>query len=175
MSGALDKLKRKLAGMIVRGAVKVINDAGGVQMLQVKVGAGHLLDDIEHVQPFGLTSVPEPGSEAVVLFLGGDYDKGMALVTDRRKRPKGMSKGQVALYDSSGHMLKLCNNGTAELMGNSDAAALASKVDTEINRIWTVLTGWTVVPADGGAALKTAAATAAAGKLTVASTKVKMS
>jgi hypothetical protein len=38
----------------------------------------------------------------------------------------------------------------------SDSAALASKVNTLINDLATAIAGWVVVPADGGAALKTA-------------------
>jgi hypothetical protein len=60
-------------------------------------------------------------------------------------------------------------------LGNAPTSyvALAAKVDDEIDRIWNVLTGWTVAPNDGGAALKTAATTASAGVLSTASTLVR--
>lgn len=52
--------------------------------------------------------------------------------------------------------------------------ARADRVDTEIDRIWTVLTTWTVVLMDGGGALKTAAvAERGTGAPATASDKVK--
>lgn len=55
----------------------------------------------------------------------------------------------------------------------SDFVALSSKVDTEIARIWSVLTGWLVAPGDGGLALKAAAIAAEVGVVSTASAKVK--
>jgi hypothetical protein len=56
----------------------------------------------------------------------------------------------------------------------SDKVALNSLVRSEINRIWTVLTTWTVSPGDGGAALKAAALLAVgAGAGSVGAAKVE--
>lgn len=56
---------------------------------------------------------------------------------------------------------------------SADYVALAAKVDAELDRLWTLLTTWTVVANDGGQALKTAALAQAGSVQTVAATKVK--
>ena len=55
----------------------------------------------------------------------------------------------------------------------TDHVALATLVVTEFDRVWDLLSTWTVVPNDGGGALQTAALLASAGRLGVAATKVK--
>lgn len=162
-------LKRRVMGMIGRGIVKRVNDADGMQLLQIKLSANHLVDDVEHFHPFGHTAVPEVGAECIVWAVGGDRSHLIATVVDRRKRPKNMTAGQVALYDSAGNMVKLCNNGTAEVMGNTDYAALASKVDAELVKIAAALSG---VAGAGG--VLTGANTYIT-PVPVGSTKVKMS
>ena len=55
----------------------------------------------------------------------------------------------------------------------TDYVALASLVSTELARIWTLLTTWTVAPNDGGLALQTAALAAVGGVSSVASARVR--
>lgn len=56
---------------------------------------------------------------------------------------------------------------------SADFVALAQKVDAEIQRIWDLLTGWTVVPNDGGLALQTQALTDVHDVQSVAASKLK--
>lgn len=61
-----------------------------------------------------------------------------------------------------------------EIGGSSDAAALASKVDDQLNDLKTALNGWTPVSQDGGAALKAALVSWVADLAATASTKLKL-
>lgn len=54
--------------------------------------------------------------------------------------------------------LRIHFGGTADVGGGAQFVALANLVLTELNKIKTMFDGWTPVPNDGGAALKTASA-----------------
>ncbi|WP_431477838.1 phage baseplate assembly protein domain-containing protein [Massilia eburnea] len=56
----------------------------------------------------GFTSVPKPGAEGVVVFVGGNRDHGLVIaVEDRRFRLKGLASGEVAIYDDQGQKVHL--------------------------------------------------------------------
>ena len=105
------------------------------------------------------------GSEVLVSFVEGD--------------PRQPVITQYAGRRGPGHVpTKLTIDATQILWGAAASAfvALSTKTDTEIQRIWTLLTTWvpTLSPAiDNGAALKTAAGLAYPGVQSTASTKVK--
>ncbi|MCY0854347.1 phage baseplate assembly protein [Cupriavidus sp. D39] len=67
-----------------------VNDAGGVQMMQVKLNAEETRDNTPRVPEFGLASNPPVGSDAIVVFLGGDRSQGVVLGTVHQvSRPRG--------------------------------------------------------------------------------------
>jgi hypothetical protein len=65
-------------------------------------------------------------------------------------------------------------NARVSVAGDADAAALASKVEEQLNDLKTALNGWTPVANDGGAALKVALTTWIADVASVASQKLKV-
>lgn len=102
MNDFIAPLKRRILLMTAKAVVNLIDDAGGIQMVQV----GALADetrDVERFQDYGLTSHPPKKSEAVVLFLGGDRAHGVALRVDSSAfRKKDLEEGEVALYTDEG-------------------------------------------------------------------------
>lgn len=77
-----------------------------MQGLQLRLTAGEVKDRVEHFEPYGYTSHPLPGAEAVVAFVGGDRSHGVAIVVgDRRFRLAGLKPGEVALYSDEGDTL----------------------------------------------------------------------
>ena len=83
-----------------------------MQTLQIKLLADEAKDDIEHVEPYGLTACPHPGAEHVTLFFGGDRSHGVVIVVaDRRYRLQGLAAGEVALYDDLGQKVHLTRGG----------------------------------------------------------------
>lgn len=187
----LRPIRNQVANMVSRAVVRLVDDSTKVQALQLDLLDEETREEIEHVQNYGFTSVPFPDAEAVVLFVGGRRDHGLAVaVDDRRYRLKNLQKGEVAIYTDQGDSIVIKRGGTieitaatkvtvnaptVELAGNSDAVAMASKVNARCAAIETLLKTWTVVPNDGGAALKLAASTALASPASTASTKVKLS
>lgn len=92
--------------MLARCSVALVNTASKMQSLQVRLLAGEVKDGIEHIEPYGFTSNPQPGAEAIAAFFGGDRSHGVVLcVADRRFRLKGLKPGEVALYTDEGDVL----------------------------------------------------------------------
>lgn len=98
----------KLRLMIARGVLKLVGDAKKLQAVQMQVLADELKSDAEHFQHYGFTSVPFPGAEGVVLFIGGNRSHPVVLgLDDRRYRKREMEPGEVALYTDEGDYIHL--------------------------------------------------------------------
>lgn len=103
---------RRLSNMVARGTVSLVNAASKMQSLQLRLLAGESKDDVEHFEPYGLTSHPRPGAECVALFLDGDRSHGIVVcVADRRYRVKGLESGEVILHDDQGQSVYLMRSG----------------------------------------------------------------
>lgn len=107
MIEAIQKLTEDMRGkvrlMVGRAILAAIGDGGPIQTAQARLLADETHDDMERVQEYGFTSVPLPGAEGVVVFVGGNRDHGLIIATDdRRYRLKGLQGGEVALYTDEG-------------------------------------------------------------------------
>jgi phage baseplate assembly protein V len=136
-------LATQVANLVSRAVVSRVNDGAKLQEVQVGLLADETRDNIERFQQYGFTSVPLEGAEAVVLFVGGRRDHGLAVaVDDRRYRLKDLEPGEVALYHKDGASVVLRADGSVEvtpkpgavvkLAGDGDALALASKVESRL-------------------------------------------
>lgn len=104
----IDPLSRRVAMLVGRALVKLIDDAGGMQLLQLEGLDGEVLSDVEHAQPYGLASAPLAGATGVLLAVGGVRANAVVInVGDRRYRLKGLIGGEVALYDDQGQAVHL--------------------------------------------------------------------
>ena len=103
---------RRLSNMMARGTVTLVNAATKLQSLQLRLLAGETKDQVEYLEPYGLTSNPNPGAECLALFLDGDRSHGVVVcVADRRYRLKNLASGEVALYDDQGQSIILLRKG----------------------------------------------------------------
>ena len=108
----LAPLRRRLRLMVSRAVVRLVNDDTKTQTLQLEILKGELYDRIERLQNYGVTSVPLPGAEAVVLAAGGDRAHGVVVVVgDKRYRLTGMEEGEVAIHDDQGQKVHLTRTG----------------------------------------------------------------
>ena len=113
-------LVNRLANMVARAVVSLADDSKGVQALQVDVLKGETRDEIERLQDYGFTSVPKPGAEASILFVGGRRDHGLAIaVDDRRYRIKNLESGEVAIYTDQGDKIVLKRGGNIEVTAST--------------------------------------------------------
>lgn len=109
-------LQRRVALMVGRGVIRLVNDALKAQTVQIDLLAGETLTGVERLQQYGFSSVPLPGAEAVAVFPGGQRHHGIVIaVDDRRYRLAGLQGGEVALYTDEGDHLILKRGNTIEI------------------------------------------------------------
>ena len=115
-------LTTRLTGMILRGLLRLVQDAAGVQVLQVSLRKGEP-DEVPRLQPYGLSTVPVVGAQALVVRLAGAADApACILVDDPRTRPTGGTPGDVVLYDARGHKVALLTTGVVVTAPSVDLA-----------------------------------------------------
>lgn len=108
MQKMLAPLNRAISNMALRATVVLVNSASKMQSLQVKMRGDEAKENIEHFEPYGFTSKPHAGSEAITLFFNGDRSHGAAIVVaDRRYRLAVLEGGEVALHDDLGQKVHL--------------------------------------------------------------------
>jgi hypothetical protein len=133
-----------------------------------------------------LVEAPGAGAQSAVGYLD-PVNEGQAAAGEKRVYSRNAdgepvaevwlkSDGEVLVRSiEGGSVVRIAPDGIVHL-GDSDGAAEIPRDDhiqTELDRLWDVLTGWTVVPQDGGAALQAAAIAAAALRQPTASDKIR--
>lgn len=162
-------LATKIANMVARSVVQLVDDKRKLQLVQIGVLVGETVEGgaggAEHFQPYGFTSVPLVGAEGVAVFPNGDRSHPLVIaVSDRRYRPTGGTAGEVSLYTDEGdiiklgrgHVISLSTSGTLRL-GSTAASDGAIKGTTRNTAEQTFLTAMAtfvaaVVPTTGAPA-----------------------
>lgn len=112
----LRPLAVRVANIVGRATVDKADDAKDVQELQLELLEGEVRDEVERFGEYGFTSVPLEGAEAVVVFVGGRRDHGLAIgVEDRRYRIRNLKSGEVAVYNHTGARIVFKENGDVEV------------------------------------------------------------
>ncbi|WP_156943137.1 phage baseplate assembly protein V [Pseudogulbenkiania sp. MAI-1] len=107
---------QKLRLMVARGIVNLVNDAGGLQQLQVDGLADEIGDEVERVQNFGQTGHPPSGSVPVMVAVAGSRDHLVAVAVDHEgSRPKNLQPGESATYNAHGVLFLFDKDGNATL------------------------------------------------------------
>lgn len=110
---------QKMRLMVARGVVNLINDAGGLQTLQIDGLDGETRDDVERAQNFGLSSHPPKGSVPIMVAVGGSRDHLVAVAVDSEQhRPKGLNEGESVMYNAHGVRFLFDSEGNATLTAN---------------------------------------------------------
>jgi len=136
--GMIDQLRHLLrpitisvANTIARGVIQLVDDSKKMQLVQLGVLDGETVDGAEHLQSYGLSSVPFPGAEAAIVFPNGDRSHPLVVaVPDRRYRPTGGQAGEVVLYTDEGDAIRL-GRGHVISLATSGQVRLGSASATE--------------------------------------------
>lgn len=112
LAKALGPMARRIGNLLSRGVVGFVDSARKMQALQINLLADESKDNVEHFEPYGFTSCPKPGAEAIAAFFDGDRSAGVVLVVaDRRFRLKGLAAGEMAIHDDLGQKVHLTRSG----------------------------------------------------------------
>lgn len=126
-------ISNRVANLVGRAVLRTLSDTKNLQLVQVDLLDGETRDEVERFQNYGFTGVPEQGAEAVVLFVGGRRDHGLAIaVDDRRYRFKNLEPGEVAVYNRFGASIVLKANGEIEVKPKpGEAVRIVGPVNVE--------------------------------------------
>lgn len=120
-----------LRGLVARGLVRVVNDGGAVQTVDVATHAGIERSGIEVLMPFGLAARPLAGL-TVLLAVGGDQGDMVALpVADPAQRFGGLAAGETVLYDAGGNRVALRAGGIVEVLAATKVIVRAPRCEIE--------------------------------------------
>ncbi len=132
--GILGRVANRVLLSLARALVTTVNDAGGVQMMQVKLNALETRDNTPRIPEFGLTSNPPVGSDAIVVFLGGDRSNGVVLGTvHQASRPKNLGPGETMLYSQDGKYVYLTASGGIVVEVKNQAVTVNDATTVTIN------------------------------------------
>lgn len=154
-------LRNQIANSVARAVVNVVNNAPAMQQLQVT--AEETIEDVEHFQPYGFSSVPGAGAESVIVCGGGDRAKAIAVVvTEQEARPGGQADGEVTVFHRDGARAEFKANGDIHVypsgsgklrLGSATTVERAAR-NKEIEDLFKAISLAATVAGDGGAAFK---------------------
>lgn len=110
----LHPIRDKIISMIAKALITNVDDSQKIQLVQIDLGNDEKIDTVERVQNFGLTSFPVSGSQAVVLFLAGEREHPIVIVTDDGDNRPTLVAGEAAVYNAYSDIVKL-ENGTIKI------------------------------------------------------------
>lgn len=132
-------LRNRIQMMVTRAVVQLVDEAKGIQALQLSALDEELIEGAERFQDYGFTSVPIPGAEAVLVFPGGLRSHGLVVaVGDRRYRLRGLAEGEVAIYDDQAQQIVLKRDGirvVSSLKIDIEAPEVTVTADTTVTVI----------------------------------------
>lgn len=126
---SIERVKRRIRTLLLRAIVQAIDDKTPIQLVQVNGLADEVLDKVERLQNYGMTSNPPVGSEAFVAFVGGDRSAGVILaIEDRRYRVKSLSPGEVCIYTDEGDYVRFCREKKIHLFSGNQVIVEAPNI-----------------------------------------------
>lgn len=115
----LQRIGRRIQAVIGRGRVTVSDDAGSAQLLQVRLGPLETRDRTPRLAEFGFSSRPPEGSDALLVFVGGDRSNGVIIATGHQdSRPRGLDVGETIVYDLFGRSIRFTKDGAISIQAN---------------------------------------------------------
>jgi len=132
----------RILNMLAKALPKLWSDGGPRQTAQVEVTKGELIDDVERMQNYGMTSHPPvAGTDCLMVFLGGNREQGVIIAAENRQfRLKGLKSGEVALYDDLGNVVKLGRE-NIEVIAVTKLAASAPIVEVNAATSASIISG----------------------------------
>ena len=182
------RLQQRLANLLGRGRVLLVDDSGATQQHQIDLGpqgaAGPLFvrDNTPVMGLFGFTSVPPIGADVAMIFLSGDHQRGAVIGHNHQpSRPRGLAAGDAAIYDSRGQIIKLIGTGAVidahgldVTIQNAAHVTITGSTSVTVTAPTVTVNATTVnLGGTGGAAVARVGDSVSGGVITSGSSKVK--
>ena len=130
LSRMLAPTLRRVALMVSRAVVELVDDTKRMQTLQASALADEVHDGVERFQNYGFTACPHPGAEGIAVSVGGTRDHLVVIaVDDRRYRLKALAEGEVAIYTDEGDRIVIRRGGTIQVVAATKLQIQAPAVE----------------------------------------------
>lgn len=140
------RLARRVLMLFAPGRVKLVDDSGLVQKVQVWVNDLETISDLRRLAEFGFTSAPPIDSDVLAVFVGGDRANGVIVATGHKQsRPTGLKSGEAMIYSLDGKQIYLTAGGGIKINANGQPIEVDNASDVTLN-----CTGKFKVVAPGG-------------------------
>lgn len=106
-----DQVWHRLQLLVAQGEGTLI----GADKVQVSVLDGEPLNNINRVEPYGVSTRPLPGCQTYLLFPSGDRSYGVAIVIGDKRYQMDLVAGEVALHDDEENWVHIKRGGTIEV------------------------------------------------------------
>jgi phage baseplate assembly protein V len=117
-----------------RGSVERVRDNSKIQTVQITLLDEEVRDRVERLQNYGLSSNPPEGSDAAVIFIGGNRDHGIIIAVDSREyRKKNLAPGEVCIYDKNGSEILLSSGRKIEIKSDLGLEVTINGIKTTID------------------------------------------
>lgn len=122
----INQIWRRLQLLVAQGVGLRI----GAAKVQARVLDDEVLDNIDRVEPYGLSYRPKPGAEVYLVFPAGDRSHGIALVIGDRRYQMDLAEGEVALHDDAGNYVHIQRGGVIECKASTKVIATTPLFET---------------------------------------------
>lgn len=134
MIDSIQRLYQRILHAIGRGRITTGSDTGSVQLQQVQLGPDEIKDNIPRLAEFGLTSMPPVGSDAVLVFIGGDRSNGAIIATGHQaSRPTNLKPGETMLYSQDGKSVYMTADGGIVVEAKGQVVTVNNATTVTIN------------------------------------------
>ena len=128
------RLSRRMVLAIGRGQTQIVDDTGVVQKHQIASGPFETQDNVKRLAEFGFTSNPPAGSDATVVYIGGDRGNATIIATNHQlTRLKNLNPGEAALYDALGRHIWLTRDNGIVIEANHDKVTINNASEVTVN------------------------------------------
>lgn len=134
-ANAIERLYRRVLLTIGVARINVVNDSvPNIQSAQIQLGADEIRDNTYRMAEFGFASNPPPGSDAVVVFIGGDRNNAMIVATgNQASRPHGLEPGETMIYDLQGKSIYFKADGSIVVDVKSGPVVVNNATEVTVN------------------------------------------
>ena len=116
MENLLKGIKKRIQLMVGRCVLAVVDDSKGIQTVQVEV-LGGVLEDVQRLQNYGMSSNPPEGSKGVMASICGNREDSVIIAMDNQEfRIKNLAPGESVLYDNLGQLIHLKKDGSIKIL-----------------------------------------------------------
>ena len=122
MMQMIDQLRNRIRLLVGRAIIGAVHSAGSDNGLSIDVSlaGGEQHTDVPLMQHYGLSAKPRKDAEAVIIFLGGARDNGIAIATQGKTSSlPSLNDGEVALYSEFGQTIILKKDGSVSVTPKS--------------------------------------------------------